>query len=252
MNYVIVTGSSKGLGEAIASLLLDQENTTIICIARSTNKNLEEKAILAKTPYFFYPFDLANLTEIQPLVEQLFTNIMLDHANHVHLINNAGILDPIKPIDRSGPEEIIKNIDINLVAPMILTSEFLKRTKDFNGEKRIINISSGAGKRPIFGWSCYGTSKAGLDLFSQTTAIEQEEVEYPVKVCSFGPGIMDTNMQEQIRTTSKQDFIQVDTFQRYKKEDQLLPPSKVANMVVDLLYREDFPNGETVSVSQYL
>ncbi|KHF41302.1 (S)-benzoin forming benzil reductase [Halalkalibacter okhensis] len=251
MNYIMITGSSKGLGAAISTLLLDKPDTTLLCIARTRNKDLEQFAEQKNVPYFFYPFDLDDIKNIPAVVSQLFTNVMLEKANHVHLINNAGMLEPIKPMDRTKQEEIITNIQVNLLAPMLLTTEFLKKTKNFRGEKRIINISSGAGQRPIYGWGCYGTSKAGLDLFSQTTALEQAHTKFPTKICSFGPGIMDTSMQQQIRTSPKQDFIDVEAFQTYKEEDKLLPPSLVAKVVVDLLHRDDFPNGQVVNVSQY-
>ncbi len=252
MNYIIITGSSKGLGEAIVKQVLKRKETTLFCLARTENKELEEVANAQQLPYHFFPFDLSDVTAIPPLVKEIFSHINSSRATSIHLINNAGLLAPAKPIQRVELAEITTNIQVNLLAPMILTAEFIKQTEDIATDKRIINISSGAGKRPIYGWSCYGTSKAGIDLFSQNVAAEQKEAINPVEICSFGPGIMDTTMQEEIRSSKKDDFIHVETFKQYKENGKLLPPDKVANIVIQLLDTKDFPNGEVTDVSNYL
>lgn len=52
----------------------------------------------------------------------------------------------MKPIEKAESEQFITNVHINLLAPMILTSTFMKHTKEWKVDKRVINISSGAGK----------------------------------------------------------------------------------------------------------
>ena len=252
MKYVVITGSSKGLGEAIVQQLLTEKDITLCCIARSRNSELEKKAKQHDVPLSFFSYDLENINQIDQLMRDVFSVIKSDNADAIHLINNAGMLNPINPIDKLTSSEIISNLHVNLVSPMIITSEFMKHTTDFACEKRIINISSGAGKRPIYGWSCYGTSKAGLDLFSQNAAVDQLHAKHPVQICSFGPGIMDTQMQEQIRSTDESNFVDVEKFRAYKDEGHLLPPSVVAKIVTDLLDKEAFPNGQIVSVQDYL
>jgi benzil reductase ((S)-benzoin forming) len=252
MNYVIVTGSSKGLGEAIAKQLVTQNNMTLLCIARTNNNELKQLAKKNNTPFHFFPFDLANIDDIEQLMQNIFSTIQIENSHSIHLINNAGVLPPIKPIDQTEPNEIVHNLHINLLSPMIITLEFIKHTKDLSCDKRIINVSSGAGKRPIYGWSCYGTSKAGLDLFSQNVATDQIYTRHPIQICSFGPGIMDTAMQEQIRSTDEENFKDVEAFRTYKKEGKLLLPETVAKVIVNLLTKTDFPHGKVVSVQDFL
>ncbi|GAE36408.1 (S)-benzoin forming benzil reductase [Halalkalibacter akibai] len=251
MKYVVITGSSKGLGEAIVKQLLTEKEIAVCCIARSRNVELEELAKRHDVPLYFFAYDLENVDHIDELMKDVFS-VIKDNVDSIHLINNAGMLNPINPIDKITSSEIISNLHVNLLSPMIITSEFMKHTTDFSCKKRIINISSGAGKRPIYGWSCYGTSKAGLDLFSQNTAVDQLQAKHPVQICSFGPGIMDTQMQEQIRSTDESNFVDVEKFRAYKNDGHLLPPSVVAKVVVDLLENESFPNGKVVSVQDYL
>ncbi|MFD2508670.1 hypothetical protein [Halalkalibacter alkalisediminis] len=59
-------------------------------------------------------------------------------------------------------------------------------------------------------------------------------------------------MQEQIRSTDKTDFINVETFQAYKNEGQLLPPNTVAEVIIRLLTARNFPDGKVVNVGDYL
>ncbi|MDQ0253989.1 benzil reductase ((S)-benzoin forming) [Evansella vedderi] len=250
MNYVIITGASKGLGEAVVKELL-QPNFHLICVSRRAGEFPNEQE-LNGAKLDFIPYDLSNIDKIDELTETIFSKVDKEGATSIHFINNAGVLTPMKPLDRCEPGEIVMNLNVNLVAPMLLTSLFIKNTKDLPLDKRVINISSGAGKHPIYGWSCYGASKAGINLMSQTGALEQEEVQNPVKIVSFAPGIIDTQMQQQIRSSKKEDFAQVDRFIDYKNEGQLLQPETVARVVGELLTMEAFPNGQVVSVNEYL
>ncbi len=71
---------------------------------------------------------------------------------------------------------------------MLLSSAFIKHTKDWNVDKRIINISSGAAQNPYFGWAAYCTTKAGVNMLTKCIALEETDKKYPVKVISFAPG----------------------------------------------------------------
>ncbi|MDV2685860.1 (S)-benzoin forming benzil reductase [Alkalihalophilus lindianensis] len=251
MNYLIVTGASKGLGQEIVKTFASG-NSHIISIARTENTDLQQYVSVKGGILSQLSFDLANIHEIDSLMKQVFDVINLKDATSIHLINNAGMVAPIKPIERCEPEEIIKNQHVNLLAPMLIISSFCKITSSLPIEKRIINVSSGAAKKPIYGWSSYGSAKAALDLFSQGAALDQQEANLPVNIISFHPGIMDTDMQEEIRSSSQEDFLNVETFQNYKKEGKLLPPQRVADVLFSLVSSEAFPNGQVVSVQDYL
>ena len=115
-------------------------------------------------------------------------------------------------------------------------------------EKRVINISSGAGKKPFYGWSNYCASKAGIDLFTQCVGVEQNRSDNPVKIISLGPSIMDTKMQEEIRKTAKEDFQQVERFIDFKKNGDLLSADYVAEKVIKLFWDEEFIQGGVINV----
>ena len=80
---------------------------------------------------------------------------------------------------------------------MLLMDAFVPHPKELACPKLVVNISSGAAKRPIEGWSAYCSAKAGLDMATRTLALEQSRETNPVRVLSFAPGIVDTRMQEE-------------------------------------------------------
>ena len=234
MNYIIITGTSKGLGESIAKNLI-KPNNHLFCISRSKNVELIEYARSQNILLDYFQHDLNDIDDIENLIENIFLKVDNKNAISIVLINNAGILNPIKPIDRCDSNEIIANINTNLIAPMLLTSFFIKKTNDFKIDKRIINISSGAGNKPYYGWSNYCASKAGINIFSSCINLEQKNQQYPTKIISVDPGIIDTNMQAEIRKTKKEYFKDVERFIVYKQSNQLESPNCVAKRILKLL-----------------
>ena len=118
----------------------------------------------------------------------------LEHFGQIDmLVNNAGIIGPIGAVGSYSPEEVERNLAINLLAPMRLVRHALGPLSERGG--RIVNVSSGAGLRPVPGWGAYCTAKAGLNNFNSVIA-----AEYPgVTAIAFSPGMTDTGMQADIR-----------------------------------------------------
>ncbi|MED3612147.1 MULTISPECIES: (S)-benzoin forming benzil reductase [Bacillus cereus group] len=249
MRYVIITGTSQGLGEAIATQLLE-ENTTVISISRRENKELTKLAEQNNSHCIFHSLDLQDVHKLETNFNEILSSMKKDNISSIHLINNAGTVAPMKPIEKAESELFITNVQINLLAPMILTSTFMRYTKDWKVDKRVINISSGAGKNPYFGWGAYCTTKAGVNMFTQCVATEEAEKEYPVKIVAFAPGVIDTSMQAQIRETNKEDFINLDRFIALKEEGKLLSPEYVAKAIRSLLETENFPQGEVIRIDE--
>lgn len=247
MNYIIITGASKGLGEALTQKLIQKENH-LICIARTKNNNLIDEAEKNGVKLDYFEYDLNNTSGVEELSNKIFANIDKANAKTISLINNAGVVDPIKLVDNVYTNEIQKSLNVNVVAPMILTSAFMRFTADLKIEKRVINISSAAGKSPYPGWGCYCTSKAALDMFTQCIGAEQAEVEFPTKALSFAPGVIDTEMQVQIRSSKQEDFPLINTFVGLKEKGRLLQPAYVADKVIELLFAEEFKNGSIVDI----
>ncbi len=251
MNYYIVTGTSRGLGEAIIEQLL-QEGNFLFCISRNKNEKLIEQAMKLNIGMTYFPFDLSQVNQIDGLMESIFSYIDKANVESLTLINNAGIVAPIKPIELCTSEEIITSTLVNMTAPMVLTSNFISRASEIKADKQIVNISSGAGKKPYYGWSNYCSSKAGIDLFTRCVGLEQADKAYPVRVLSFAPGTVDTDMQQEIRKSNKEDFHDIERFISLKEEGKLLTPEFVAKFLIDLLENKDVGNGEMLDIRQFI
>lgn len=199
------------------------EQVHILAISRSVlglkKEGLEELSL-----------DLSDLEELERQLPSLFPQ---GDYEKVILINNAGWIGEIKPVGKLTPSNIQRLINLNLSAPMILTDGFVKAYEGSAAEKIIVNISSGAASKPLSGWSEYCSSKAGLAMFSKVAAEEMKEKD--IKVYSLAPGIVDTEMQGDIRKSDKEDFPALERFKDYKNEGRLSTPKEVAEKIIYLL-----------------
>lgn len=248
MIYYIITGTSSGIGKSLLENLLENENHQIISISRKKIEEMEE-IIESKGSYKHYTFDLNNVNDIENIIIDIISELHLE-STKIILINNAGTVNPIKKIGESNSKEIVQNINVNLIAPMLLTNNLIKYSKHIKCKKIILNISSGAAKKAISGWGAYCSSKAGIDMFTSVFA-EDYDTEN-IKMFSLAPGIVDTNMQTTIRKSNEKDFKDKDKFIEYKKTNKLLSTDLVAKTIIDILKNENFENGAVYRIDEFL
>lgn len=225
MDYFYITGTSRGIGKALAQELLSR-GAKVFGFARSCS--IEHKN------YVHLKADFSNISAIKEID-------FYDHAdaNRIVLINNAGTLGQIKHIGNIESSSIEESFNINIISPAILINKFVKRYKDLHGvEKIVLNISSGAGQNEYDGWSCYCSTKAALDMFSKVLNKEQELSGKNFKVLAVSPGIIATNMQEQIRSSNKQDFSLHENFVGFYNNDQLKDPATSAQELLKVLEKQ--------------
>lgn len=227
MKYAIVTGASKGLGASIAEQLL-KEGVHVIGIARQKNTQLRGN-------YQHINCDLADVEQLDKTISAIADQVFKKDVELVYLINNAATVNPIDTACNQTIEAIQAHMQINLIAPMITSSLLLKRAANINTQVIIANVSSGAAERSTYGWSAYGASKAGLNRYTDTVALEQKELNTGNKVVLLDPSIMDTKMQDDIRSTNPESFQAVDQFKQYKEENKLRDTAVVAKAFVDVL-----------------
>lgn len=252
MKYAIITGTSKGLGASIAEQML-QEGIHVIGIARHQNKKLEQFAKQAGVSYQHMKCDLADVDQIDKTFETISDQIFKKNTDLVYLINNAATVNPIETSANHTIEAVQAHMQINLIAPMITSSLILKRAEKLPVRVVIVNVSSGAADRATYGWSAYGASKAGLNSYTTTVALEQTELGTYNKVILFDPSIMDTAMQGDIRLATKEAFQEVDQFKQFKEESMLRDTAVVAKALVDILGSEaEVTNGKYYSVKDLL
>ncbi len=251
MKYFIITGTSRGLGKALTEQLLTEDHT-IFCISRKQNNELKNLAATKGVNLYYFSCDLQKAEEAERVMEKIFTAIDFSNAEGIYLINNAGVIEPIKPVGNASTKELSMNIQVNLLAPMILSTYFIRHTASISTTKLIVNVSSGAANRAIFGWSSYCSSKAGLDMFTKSVGLEQRDHVNPVTMISFSPGVMDTDMQSTIRQSDKEDFSDVEQFIGYNEQGLLRSPEMVAGVLHNLLFDENVENGKVYDIKQFV
>ncbi|MRH44092.1 (S)-benzoin forming benzil reductase [Aquibacillus halophilus] len=252
MKYAVVTGASRGLGESIAKLLI-QQGCHVIGVSRSKNDELEKLAEENAVTYQHESCDLSSPDAVQHIFNLIAERVFLSNVETVHLINNAGVVEPIDTAGSSDVEDLAHHINVNLLAPMATTNLFLKRAKETKVPVVVTNVTSGAAERSVYGWSAYCSTKAGLNRFTETVALEQEELATANKVILFNPGIMDTEMQGQIRSINEEAFKDVQTFRDYKTDNDLRETDVVADALVTVLLDvKQIVSGKNYNVSDLL
>lgn len=221
MKYCFITGSSKGLGKAIVEVLL-AEGWTVHGLSRSNTIEHEN--------YFFHQVDLSDVTETAS-----FNFPVLKDAEKIVLINNAGILGSVNRCGNLNEAAIVSAINVNFTSLTILCNSFINSFRKYSASKTIINVSSGAGKSAIDGWSIYCGTKAAVDHFTRVLSQEQTVKNEGFTAFSVAPGIVDTEMQTQIRSAEKSEFSRIDDFLRYKERGELADAKFVAHKFLYIL-----------------
>lgn len=252
MHIAIVTGESKGLGKSIATLFL-QKGVHVIGISRTGNEELIKVAKQNEVTYEHYPCDLSDTDKTEEAIHNINENIFQKNIANLFVVNNAAVVGPIDQAMNTSAQDLSHHFQINTIAPMIIMNAVLKRATEKGINVVGATVTSGAAERPVYGWSAYCSSKASINMYTQTVALEQDEKKTGHKVIAFSPGIMDTSMQEQIRSTSVSEFIQVEQFRNYKKNELLMDTHAVGQVLVSIM-RDDkqIKNGKIYNVRDYL
>jgi dihydroanticapsin dehydrogenase len=188
----LVTGSSRGIGKAIAALFA-KEGATVAITAR-------DKARLEKTAkelggVLFIPADIRKEAEVRSVINKIIER----HGRLDILVNNAGIFPKIKPLHEISESEWNEVIDINLTGQFRFTKAAIPHLQKTRGS--IINIASNAGLKAYenFNADAYSASKAALVLLTKTWAIEYAKDK--IRVNCICPGVVETDMTGEFLAT---------------------------------------------------
>lgn len=227
MHYYIITGASRGLGKALAETLLQQPDVTVIGVSRH--------ATIEHERYHHQPLDLSDMLAVQNNLYKVFPRF--PDAASVALVNNAGVMGEIGYLGEQQNEHYEFVFDVNLIAPAMLMNTFLSAYSGLQVPRTILNISSGAAQRAVDGWAAYSASKAALDALSRTAQKEQDLRGSGIRIRSLAPGILDTAMQEHIRTADASRFSEADKFMEHHSQGRLVEPQVAAEKIVAWLQR---------------
>jgi NAD(P)-dependent dehydrogenase (short-subunit alcohol dehydrogenase family) len=237
------------MGLAMAEQLLDSQNY-LVCISRQANAQLAASAAVVKAPLEQWQLDLEeSIATAEQLSAWLGQHTAKSFASAT-LINNAGLIPPIAPLSDSEPTELARALRVGLEAPMLLTATFLRTTEPWGIARRVLNISSGLGRRAMASQSAYCAAKAGMDHFTRCLALDEARKLHGAKVCSLAPGVIDTDMQVQLRGAPESSFPDHAGFVQLKDNGLLTSPPDAAARVLAYLARAGFGSSPVADVRE--
>lgn len=238
----IITGASRGIGAAVSEQLLAPDNTQLL-IARGANAYLERTAAAKGLRLEQWQLDLAHGEAAAARLEAWLRRFEPETFATATLINNAGAVSRIGALDDDDGANVVRALRVGLEAPVLLMQSFLRATRAWGGRRRVLNISSGAGRSAITGWASYCAAKAGLDHVSRVVAQDEARRPNGARIVSLAPGVVDTQMQGLLRTADGAGFPDQQRFLELYDKGQLTSPEDAAKKVLTYLARADF--GET-------
>ncbi len=238
-HLTIITGASRGLGAALAVQLLNPQ-AHLICLSRSSNKRLPALATQAGATLEQWSVDLADGAAAAQRLAQWLAAQDATHFSQATLINNAGVISALVPLRAAEPTDLARALRVGLEAPLQLSAVFLAGTRQWTAQRKLLNISSGLGRRAMASSSAYCAAKAGMDHFTRCVALEEASQPHGAKVCSLAPGVIDTSMQDQLRAADPSQFPDRATFEGLHAQGQLSSVADAARQVLAYLNRADF------------
>lgn len=240
----IVTGHTRGLGAALAKLLLAR-GIRVLGLGRGTHPALAARhaAAFAQT--------VLDLSDTAAIERWLATHALRDFtadAGCVLLFNNAGTVEPIAPCGAQPADAIARAVALNVAAPLMLANAVASpAAAQPDAERRIAHISSGAARNAYAGWSIYCATKAALDHHARAVAFD---APHGVRICSVAPGVVDTDMQATIRATGDAQFPLRERFEQLKQNGQLATPEAAAQQLIDYALGDAFGSVPTADVRE--
>jgi hypothetical protein len=232
MIKAIVTGHTRGLGAAIAAKLLGR-GIAVLGLARAHHPDLASRhpELLEQVG-----IDLADSAALAQWISGGALDAWLSDAGTALLVNNAGVVQPIGPLQTQDVATVASAIALNVAAPLMLSAAFAARCRK-GTDCRILNVSSGAGRNAYPGWSVYCATKAALDHHARAVVLDKSP---GVRICSLAPGVIDTDMQAEIRSTGVERFPMRERFEAMKREGALASAEDCAGRIVDHLLGDAF------------
>lgn len=242
LHLTILTGGSRGMGLAMGQQLL-QEGQQLLSLSRQTSAALQ-KCASSSAMLEQWSADLADPLPVAQRLGDWLRKLQPAHYASLTLINNAGVIPPVVPLSALQGSDIAHAMRVGLEAPMVLTAAFLAASAHWTAPRKVLNISSGLGRRAMASQASYCAAKAGIDHFSRSVALDEALAPHGARICALAPGVIDTDMQVHLRSADPKDFPDQGNFAQLKQGGQLTSPEQAAARVLAWLKRPDF--GDTV------
>ncbi|MFS6937213.1 SDR family NAD(P)-dependent oxidoreductase [Neisseria animaloris] len=226
---IIISGHSGGLGRALAEHYLKKGCAVLGLARRRVDLRPSEKLLQ-------HAIDLGDSKAVIHLLSDGMLDNFIDGADEIILINNAAVVAPNAVAGMQNPVEIAAAVSLNVTAPLLLSNHLIAR-KPAHSFLKIVHIGSGAGRNAYAGWSVYGATKAALDHHARCIAAEQHA---DIKTVCIAPGVVDTDMQAEIRAAEAGVFPMLRQFQDLKTQGGLSSAADTAARIAAMIAGEDF------------
>jgi len=240
MDCYYVTGTSRGIGKAIAEAILADGSSKVVGISRT--KGGEHPRYSHRT------LDLLDLDEVQA-----FGFNEHEGAERVILVNNAALLR-VAQVGNIQASDLIAIFQADALAPLLLMNAFVATCHRENIREAVVcNLTSRAGSTAIPGGAAYGASKAALEMFTRVASREAELASTSsLRFLIANPGETDTDMQSYLADSASDDFPNVEMVRKRKADGQLMTPTLVAQQLVRVLKNPDLAPEMRFDVQQLL
>ena len=235
MHLTILTGASRGLGLAIAAQLLDAGQRVLAISRRAPELTAPPGAEL-----IVWRADLADAAPVALRLTQWLAAQDAAALQSATLINNAGVISKLAPLSSVDAADLANAIRVGLEAPLLLTAAFLRATAAWTVPRKVVLVSSGLGRRGMAGSASYCAAKAGMDNLARALALEEADKLHGARVVSLAPGVIDTDMQVQLRGADPALFSERQNFVALKAEGRLDSPATAAAKMLRYLAKPDF------------
>jgi NAD(P)-dependent dehydrogenase (short-subunit alcohol dehydrogenase family) len=216
----VVTGASRGLGAGLAETFARNGMLLGLCARTRPDARDGRTALTASV-------DVTDADAVDA-----FARAVVEHFGRVDLwVNNAGVLAPIGPLADADPVALRRHFDVNVLGVVHGTAAFVRHLRQRPGKGALVNISSGAATTPYEGWAAYCASKAAVDMITEVVA--REERSAGLRAFALAPGVVDTDMQDLIRSTPEESFPAVRRFRRLHHEGAFNSADWVARFILE-------------------
>lgn len=213
---VLVTGAGRGIGAALARILVDNGATVFAGFYGAAEMSALAGAVT-------FPLDVTDDTSVAAAVAQVTAfGGRLDV-----LVNNAGVIAPIGPLDSLAAETLRRAFEVNVLGLHRMTAACLPLLRASRGA--ILNAGTGAATTPMEGWTAYCTSKAAMRMLTQMQAMELAPHGIQAWFCGIPP--TDTLMQAEIRAAGLNPISRI-------PQDKLVRPEVPASVLAWLCTAE--------------